>query len=236
MSGLSESLAGGSIPLALIVILCILGKMKWVAILFAWESIVYGLMLSLICIYAVPVRDPSDILAGSIFYLGSAFIACFLLRLISSESKTSRVNARPDSPKKWLFLVLGIFTSIVGIGGGLALIYVVRGPRPYLASICFVMFVLVSSYAFNHAANIASPERPNLTKWIVVLVAGLKLILTGLILALVLIYALPTEPKVSKPYAAAIAYLGTVIYTCLVIHVASNYVSREPHMAQKVQP
>ena len=88
-----ESMTGLGIPTALvIIILCILGKMKWVALLFTLESIIYGFVLSLICIYAMPVQDPRNILAGTIFYLSSAFIACFLLRLISSDSKTNHVD------------------------------------------------------------------------------------------------------------------------------------------------
>lgn len=218
-------------PLVLVIVFCIQRKIKWVAVLFSLESITYGSVLSLICIYAVPVYDPKNISAGTIFYLSSSFIACFLLRLISRDSKLSGVSIKPDSPKKWLFLALGISTSIIGFGGGIALIYMTKTPMPYFAAIFFMILALISSYLFNYAANIASPHRPNLTRWIVALFVGFLLPVTGLVLALILIYALPT--KVSEPYAAAIAYLGTVTYTCLIINVASNYVSTRPYAIEE---
>ena len=63
---------------------------------------------------------------------------------------------------------------------------------------------------------------------------GFLLTTISLVISLMLIYAIPFERKVAKPYASAIAYLGTVIYTCLIINVASKYVSTRPQKTEEI--
>ena len=223
-----QDIAGPAIPVALpIIILAILRKMKWVALLSSINSITYGITLSLICTYVVPTPWDANIPPAPLFYSSSAFIACFLCSLISSDSKSNHVSTEQNSPQKSFVLVLGVVTSIMAFAGAMVLIYAVRTPMPYCAAILFVIFSLLSSLFLGYAAKTGSANRPNLNRWIVSLYAGVPLPITGLVLALILIYLLPIEPRVSEPYAAAIAYLGTTTYTCLTINVASGYVSTE---------
>ena len=200
-------------------------KLMWVAALFSFESMLFGIVLSLICIYSAPVKSPSDITASPLFFLNTAFMACFLLRLVLTGSNRNVNTPTLDSARKWLFLFLGVVLGVGAVFVGLVFIYVVEPVRPYASGLSFLLLATISSIFFYRASEIGSPQKPNLLRWIVVLLTGFLFYSHGMVLALIFIYALPVKPQVAEPYGAAIAFLGTTVYTCLIIAVASRRVA-----------
>jgi len=213
----------GLLTIVFVVILAKKKQMEWIALLFSMQSIVFGIGLSL-ALFDPEIYDPQNNLAGSIFYLSSSFIACFLITLASTESHiTSNTSHEPleKIPKnRWFLLGLGISTTLIALIGFFILILGIKPPKPYIASMFFVLLSLISIFLLYGASDFRLLRRPNLIKIIVIVFSAFSTYL-GVQLAAVLLYAVPVEPKVAKAYAASIVFFGTVAYTCLLIKVTS---------------
>jgi hypothetical protein len=229
------------LPMAIFIIGCVKGTMKWVSFLFNLTIFLYGLVVGLTIIYAMP-EGPVIIGGRSNLWIPFTLSALALIAAVLSLLLKSRVPAGSTSkaaPVRWVFLIAGLLISLGGQILSYSYIYIpdlaqenwghMQSAVVVSIATSFVGLVLVYlGSRFNSAA------KPNLMRW---LASGFAYFLLGnfpMSVALILIYAAPVKPPTIFPDLSCLQMLAYLPYIFLFTMLAKDY--QKPAVATAEPP
>jgi hypothetical protein len=243
MDNLIGSIIGiiiGLIPIVLFIIGCVNGTMRWVSFIFNLTIFIYGAVVGLIIVQAVPeefvvIGEKSNIwITFSVSMI--AFVAAILSLILKTRIPAGTVSNA--TPVRWVILVGGLLVSIIGLCVSYMYIYVPDFAQEewghmhsavmvsIVTSLVGVLLVYLSS-RFNSAA------KPNLMRWLASGFAYFLLGSTPLSVALILIYAVPSDPRVCFPELSSLQMIAYLPYIFLFTMLAKDY--QKPGMATATQ-
>jgi len=215
--------------LAGLIILCVKGKMRWVAFFYLLLFSLMAFVTGFVDMYAMP---GDFIIEGeSVPYvpLSVAFLILTMAFLALKYGKHPGGHAnRHPSRLRWIWLAGCVVLQMTALLFLLSAIYSYPmlgsdRPLPGIGVITYVLFSIVVAALLYFSSGMNTSNHPNLLRW-AVLFYSISAFGTVMPVGLMLVYAVSIEPPTAFPLWADILTVSYIPYSILMVVLAKDYV------------
>jgi hypothetical protein len=236
---MSETLFQNVLSFAFVLVLivvCVKGKIRWGGFLILLSSSVQSLVVTLVLLFANPLRNSGLGIGQEIPYtflvplaVSAAILACAILTVILGKRVNHPPAARP-SKFRWLGLVGANIIAYTGLAFSLIALFSPRffglnAPSASYAAGLYAMTSIPVVVLLYLVSRMGGPAYPNLMRWLSFISVN-GLLMYPLVFALLFIFGFPGGASRESLDCSGLIMLANIGPALLVTGLARDYVSQ----------
>ena len=160
--------------------------------------------------------------------IGIADLVAAIFSILESKKNISPPLMKPPNIR-WLLMIGAAFFpfcafTMFSVSLFSPFLFGSNQPAPGIGVICSLIIALILSAILFFASRMNSTRKPNLFRYIALVVAFIAVSLTT-VQCLMLIYAVPVQPPTAYPFLSGILSIAFIPFSLLILIISKSYVA-----------